>query len=94
MPQIKIRLSEHTMPESILEDLLKAFGEDEDEGPDCRGCLEAKRRFRVLECATPTQFIQIWDRTLKGEKFADLVDELGRVQDELDKAFKAKERDT
>lgn len=90
MPEIKIRMSKVGAPEGLLEALLNSLGED-DNAPDCRECLKAKKRLRVLECATPTQFGQIWDRTLKGEKFTALVDELGRIQDELDKAFKAKE---
>lgn len=93
MPQVRIHISEHKMPEDLLEALFNSLDED-DNAPDCRECLKAKERFRVLECATPTQFVQIWDRTLKGEKFTALVDELGKVQNELAAAFKAKEDNT
>ena len=94
MPTIKIRMSEEKAPEGLLEALFKSLEEDmkQDKEENCEECLKAIKRLRVLECATPTQFGQIWDRTLKGEKFTALVDELGRVQDELDALARAKER--
>lgn len=93
MPVMKI-LSEEMAPEGLLEALFRSMREDlaSEKDENCEECLKAVKRLRVLECATPTQFGQIWDRTLKGEKFTALVDELGRIQDELDALARAKER--
>ena len=91
MPTIKIRMSEDKAPEGPLDALFRSIF-DEAKEDSCEECLKAVKRLRVLECATPTQFGQIWDRTLKGEKFTALVDELGLVQDELDALARAKER--
>lgn len=44
------------------------------------------RRYDILSVATPTQFQGIWDRMVKGENFDALVDELGKVQAEMEKA--------
>lgn len=33
-------------------------------------------RYEALRKLTPRQFMQLWDRNLKGERFDDLVDEL------------------
>lgn len=44
------------------------------------------RRYDILSVATPTQFQSIWDRMVKGENFNSLVDELGKVQAEMEKA--------
>ena len=44
------------------------------------------RRYDILSVATPTQFQCIWDRMVKGENFDTLVDELGKVQAEMEKA--------
>ena len=94
MPTIKIRMPEEKAPEGLLEALFRSMREDlaSEKEENCEECLTAVKRLHVLECATPTQFGQIWDRTLKGEKFTALVDELGRVQDELDALARAKER--
>lgn len=48
------------------------------------------RRYNILKVATPTQFRQIWDRMVQGEKFDALVDELGKVQAEQGKAGKGR----
>ncbi len=76
---------------SVIESLIKSL-EEEERADRCRECLEAAKRVHILAAATPTQFGQIWDRTLKGEKFEDLVDELGRIQEELAALARAKER--
>lgn len=48
------------------------------------------RRYDILSVATPTQFQGIWDRMVKGENFDTLVDELGKVQAEMEKARKGR----
>lgn len=75
--------------EKTIRDMIRSFEED---GPDCSECKKAVQRLYVLECATPMQFTQIWDRTLKGEKFLPLIDELGKIQEELSAMARAKER--
>ena len=56
---------------------------------DEMAAMQRKARLYDIICvATPTQFTQIWDRMVRGEKFDQLVEELGRVQAEWDRARK------
>lgn len=89
-----LRITKSDIPAGLLGAIFESLTDD-DHAEDCRECLKAKHRLDVLACATPTQFGQIWDRTLRGEKFEALVDELGKIQAEWDAAETAKkERST
>ena len=65
--------------DSIAEDFRKQERED-----------EKARRYDIISVATPTQFTQIWDRMCRGENFDKLVDELGKIQTEQDRAGKGR----
>ena len=91
---MQIRVGERIDPRSKafpLFSMLRLIAERAEIEDSCRQCKDKARRYDILKYATPTQFSQMWDRMIRGENFDALVDELGRVQDEMSARDEAEE---